>query len=174
MNRRSFLQILSSLGVAVVAAPKLVMESVLEAPVTPAPEFLPLTPTAVREGLRTFVITMEGYTYKLQGYVVQQRMHSDGEGCCDLRITPSGSCELIDEPRDGRMLRKSSEALPASGVSVSMDGRSIGEIQEITLPTLRRHPIDITTADGADAHYIPGLKRMSDFCITLNTNEVLM
>lgn len=175
MNRRTFLQLLASAGVAVVAAPKDVFTSAVQGTLPPI-NVAPVGP--VIEGLQTIRITFPGgEAWTMQGFLVGEEISDPIDGLIEktLSFQPSGPCTLEPPPPSTPKKRgRPGQAVSAEGTSISVDGVNVGDIQDITLPSMQRNEIDVTRngmfggeTDEYETHIV-GLRRMGPLTFTVN------
>lgn len=168
ISRRFFLQMMGAAGVAL-ALPNVPQAL---APLLP-PEVVPPTPVDPF-GLRTIQITFpDGVKATLQGFIRSQfeRDPIDGVRTTDFSFTPSGPMTMEEGAVGGVRRTRRHEAMAARETTLLLDGKEIGALTEITLPSMQRSMIEVTrdprfTGGEEKREFIGGLRRMSDLTFT--------
>jgi hypothetical protein len=120
----------------------------------------------------------DGATMTFHGYVTQAQTHAAIDDICtaELSIQPTGEVsytpptELVVEELEAFDPEVGGEAISARGVEVTFNGESLGDIREIQMPTMRRQPIDVTTAMDTHQRFELGPLRVEPMQLTVNWN----
>lgn len=150
----------------VVVLPDVPISAPTLSPVVVPPPVPPLVPGSF--GLRTLQVTFpNGTKATIQGYFMSQynKEPIDGIGLTDFTFKPSGPM-IVEEDKS-----------PApKETTLLIDGKEIGALTDISMPTIKSDMIDITRDPAftglPEGHreYVAGIRRMSDLTFTCEFN----
>ena len=170
ISRRAFLASIPALYAALKNI-DLDMEpvKVLLPPVEPPPSVLGGTSL-----LQKFRVDFpDGASLSFNGFVThaETQLPVDSLATVQMDIQPTGEMEYTPPVKGQRRRPNRKDAIEANATEVSFNGKSLGDVQEIRLPQVRRTMIDISTIQDSAPNFMEGLRRPTPLMLTVAWDE---